>query len=68
MRPLKNFNSIAEAELAKNILKGHGIESWVQKKGINYPGDLGDSFGAELFVNEKDAKEAKNLLAYEKQE
>jgi hypothetical protein len=67
MKYLKNFSSIAEAELAKNVLKEHNIESWVQKKGANYPGDLGDNYGADLFVNEKDIEEAKNLLDSEPQ-
>ncbi|MFH1780699.1 MAG: DUF2007 domain-containing protein [Candidatus Nealsonbacteria bacterium] len=59
---IKRFNSIVEAELAKNLLKENGIESLVRRRGIRFPGDMGDSFGADLFVNKKDAEKAKEIL------
>lgn len=62
LKLLKTFNSITEAEFVKNILKEHNIESWVKKSGAQYPGDLGDSFGAELYVDEKKLDEAKDIL------
>ncbi|MFA5086804.1 MAG: DUF2007 domain-containing protein [Candidatus Paceibacterota bacterium] len=62
MVKIKFFNSIVEAELAKNLLKEHNIESLSQKRGVEFPGSLGDSYGADLFVNEKDIETAKELL------
>ena len=62
MVKIKFFTSIVEAELAKNILQENGIKSIVQKRGVNFPGDLGDSYGADLFVAEKDMEEAKKIL------
>ena len=59
---IKSFNSITEAELVKNILKENSIEGWVQKGGIKFPGDMGDSYGAELSVAEKDVAKAKEIL------
>ncbi|MCX6702270.1 MAG: hypothetical protein NTW60_00105 [Candidatus Wolfebacteria bacterium] len=57
-----SFNSIAEGELAKNLLLGHGIKCLFQKRGLEFPGDLGDSYGADLFVLEKDAQKAKKVM------
>lgn len=62
MEKIKFFNSIVEAELAKNLLKEHNIESISQKRGVEFPGSLGDSYGADLFVNEKDVETAKEIL------
>lgn len=62
MVKIKFFDSIIEAELAKNLLKEFKIESVVQRKGLKYPGDMGDSYGADLFVTEKDIDKAKELL------
>jgi len=62
MIKIKFFNSITEAELAKNLLKGNGIESLVHRKGIEFPGDLGDSYGAELFVTKNNIEKAKEIL------
>jgi len=62
MIKIKFFNSIVEAQLSGNILKECGIENLVQKRGLEFPGDLGDSFGAELIVAEKDAEKAREIL------
>jgi len=65
MEKIKFLNSIAEAELIKNLLKEHGINASVQKRGLQFPGDLGDSYGADLFVPEKDLERAKDILGEE---
>ena len=62
------FNSIALAQLAGNRLRENGIENWVQKRGVQFPGDLGDSYGAELFIAEKDFKKAAEILQIDKKE
>lgn len=62
MIKIRFFNSIAEAELTRNLLKGHGIEAFVERKGLEFPGDLGDSYGAELRVAESDVEKAKEVL------
>jgi len=62
MIKIKFFNSIVEAQLLGNLLKEHGIENWVQKRGLEFPGDLGDSYGAELLVAEKDVEKAREIL------
>jgi len=62
MIKIKFFNSIMDAQLASNLLKEHGVKNWVQKRGLNFPGDLGDSYGAELFVLEKDVEKVKEIL------
>lgn len=62
MEKIKYYNSIAEAELAKNLLMGNGIESSVQKRGVEFPGDMGDSYGADLSVAEKDIVKAQEIL------
>lgn len=66
MIKIKFFNSIIEAELVKNLLKKYKIESMVQRKGLKYPRDMGDSYGANLFVTEKDIDKAKELLKISK--
>lgn len=62
MIKIKFFNSIAEAELAGNLLLSQGIKNMVQKRGLRFPGDLGDSYGADLFVHERDAGRAREIL------
>lgn len=62
MKKIKFFNSIAEAGLAKNLLKENGIESSIQNNGVEFPGDLGDSYGADLFVADRDLEKAKDIL------
>jgi hypothetical protein len=59
---LKRFNSIAESELAKNLLKEYGILAWVHNTGVEIPRDLGDFYGADLFVAEQDFQKAKEIL------
>ena len=59
---VKHFTSIVEAELAKNLLAGEGIVAIVKNKGVTFAGDLGDSFGANLFVAKKNAIKAKKIL------
>lgn len=65
MIKIKTYNSIMEAELAKNLLKECGIESMVEKRGIEFPGDMGDAYGAELYVSEKNSKKAMEILGVE---
>lgn len=60
---IKRFNSIAETELVRNMLEQHGIKASVQNTGLKYPRDGGDSYGADLFVAEKDVEKAKEILA-----
>ena len=60
---LKFFNSIVEAELAKNVLKENGIKCIVTKRGVQFPGDLGDSFGADLFVTKEDLEKAREVIS-----
>ena len=62
MIKIKFFNSIAEAELTKGLLKENGVESIVQRRGVEFPGDMGDSYGADMFVAEKDVRKAKEIL------
>lgn len=62
MIKIKFFNSITEAELAKNLLKEHGIKVILQKKGVEFPGSRGDSYGADLFIEEKNFNKAKEIL------
>ena len=59
---IKFYNSIAEAELTKNLLKEHGIQSTVNRKGIEFPGDMGDSYGADLLVSPKDLEKVKQII------
>lgn len=62
---LKSFNSIILAEFARNLLKSHNINSIIKNSGVEFPGDLGDSFGGELYVLEKDYEKAKEILDIE---
>lgn len=60
---LKSFNSVMEAELVKNLLQASGINSVVQKKGLEWAeGAGGDVAGADLFILEKDVEKAKEIL------
>jgi hypothetical protein len=58
----RRFNSIIEAELAKNILTANGIQSEITQSGIQYGGDMGDGFGADLVINQDDLGQVKDLL------
>ena len=49
-----------EAELAKRLLEADGIKSFIQKRTWTNPG--GDAMGADLFVSEKDLREASKIL------
>jgi hypothetical protein len=59
---IKYYNSIAEAELERNILKDNGIQCYVNRMGVRYAGDMGDMFGGDLFVTEADFKKSKEIL------
>ena len=60
---LKKFNSLIEAELAKNFLRESGIKCFIQKRGLEWAeGAGGDLAGADLFVLEKDIGKAKEIL------
>lgn len=59
---LKSFNSIILAEFARNLLKSYGINSMIKNSGVEFSGDLGDGFGGELYILEKDYKKAKEIL------
>jgi hypothetical protein len=65
MEPIlfKRFSSIPEAEMAKDLLAQQGIKSFVQKGGLQYPGDSGDIYGASLFISQKDFDQAKDILS-----
>ena len=58
---LKNFNTVIEAESAKNLLEQHNIKSIIQRKGPTAWGNV-DVDGADLFVAEKDVDKAKEVL------
>ncbi len=58
----KSYNSIAQAELERNLLKEHGIACWVQKRGLDFPGSMGDSYGADLFVAKEDVERVRVIL------
>jgi len=62
---LKFYFSVAEAELAKNILEKHGIVAILQKRGAKYPGDMGDSYGADILVVDRDVVRAMKILGIE---
>ncbi|MFA6422152.1 MAG: hypothetical protein WCV92_02035 [Candidatus Buchananbacteria bacterium] len=62
LKLLKYFESIMETEVAKNILDSNGIKSMLEKSGIHFPGDGGDSMGAGLYVSEENLNKAKELL------
>lgn len=60
---LKKFNSNLLAESAQILLKNCGIVSIIKTEGgIEFRGALGDSYGANLYVLEKDYKRAKEII------
>jgi len=59
---LKRFSSICEAELAKSLLESFGIKSIIKNSGIQFSGDLGDGYGADLFILQKDFDRANEIL------
>jgi len=60
---LKKFNSNLLVEAAQNLLKSNGIASTIKVEGgIEFRGALGDSYGADLYVLEKDYKRAKQIV------
>ena len=60
---LKKFNSNISAETAQNLLKSCGILSTIKiEGGIEFRGALGDSYGADLYVLEKDCKKAIQII------
>jgi len=60
---LKKFNSNILAETAQNLLKSCGIPNTIKiEGGIEFRGALGDSYGADLYVLEKDYKEAIQII------
>ena len=63
---LKKFNSNLLAKSAQNLLKKYGIASILKVEGgIEFRGALGDSYGADLYVLEKDYKKAKQIIESE---
>jgi len=54
------FNSVAEAELASNLLKEQGIKNMIQKRYVDVLRADGD--GADLFVAVADFEKAKEIL------
>lgn len=51
------------AEAAKILLKSYGIESMIKVEGgIDFRGAMGDSYGADLYVLEKDLQKAQAIL------
>ncbi len=60
---LKKFNSNILAEAAQNLLKSHGIESTIKiEGGASFRGALGDNYGADLWVLEKDFQRAEEII------
>ncbi|MFA4998562.1 MAG: DUF2007 domain-containing protein [Candidatus Paceibacterota bacterium] len=60
---LKKFNSNLLAESVQILLKSCGIASIIKVQGgIEFRGALGDSYGADLYVLEKDLKRAKEII------
>jgi len=60
---LKKFNSNLLTEATQNLLKSNGIVSIIKVEGgIEFRGALGDSYGADLYVLEKDYKRAKQII------
>jgi hypothetical protein len=63
---VKRFNSNTMAETARGLLKRYGIESMIKVEGgVEFQGALGDSFGADLYVLDKDYEKAKSILDLE---
>jgi len=40
----------------------NGIQSEIAQSGIQYGGDMGDAFGADLVINQDDLGQVKDLL------
>ncbi|OHB21142.1 MAG: hypothetical protein A2939_01030 [Parcubacteria group bacterium RIFCSPLOWO2_01_FULL_48_18] len=59
---IRRFISIAEAKIAKHTLESQGIKSNVLNSGVEFPGDLGDSYGADLYVWPNDLDKAKEIV------
>jgi len=60
---LKKFNSNILTETAQNLLKSNGIVSIIKiEGGISFRGALGDGYGSDLYVLEKDYKRAKQII------
>lgn len=60
---LKNFSSIPEAELAKQLLNSERIKSMIQKGNIGVASEFTGSVGdANLFVVKRDVEKAKKIL------
>ncbi len=60
---LKKFNSNLLAESIQSLLKSYGISSVLKTEGgIEFRGALGDNYGANLYVLEKDYKRAKEIV------
>jgi len=60
---LKKFSSNLLTEATQNLLKSNGIVSIIKiEGGISFRGALGDSYGADLYVLEKDYKRAKQII------
>lgn len=63
---LRNFSTLSEAELAKNLLEANGIRSMIQKGDIGaatrFSGAAGD---ANLFVKKEDYENALEILGDE---
>jgi len=63
---VKKFNSNLLAESIQSLLKSHGIASTLRVEGgIEFRGALGDSYGADLYVLEKDYERAKKIIENE---
>jgi len=63
---LKRFSSIMEAELTKSLLESQGINCIIKNGGLKFVGDLGDGYGADLFIPKKDFEKAKEILDQKK--
>jgi len=60
---LKRFNSNILAETVQSLLKSNGIASVIKVEGgVEFGWALGDSYGADLYVLEKDYKRAKEII------
>jgi hypothetical protein len=60
---IKVYDSVALAELSKNLLEGYGIKAFVVggSYSSSYP-SLAVSTGVQLFVSQTDKKEALNII------
>jgi len=63
---VKSFDSVVEAELAKNLLETQEIITIVKKRTIDFPGGyFGDNTGADVYVSETKLQKAKEILGVE---